>query len=171
MAKAKIIGLGRSGIAAARVLKREGWDVILSDRANNESLQAMGQPLEKEGIQIDLGHPLTLDRSDLPKLIVVSPGVPWDLPTLVQAREIGIDVIGELELAWRYLKNTPWVGITGTNGKTTTTALINAIFKSAGLNAPFCGNIGYAACELVLQNQTFDWIIAEISSYQIESSS
>jgi len=170
MAKANIIGLGRSGIAAARVLKREGWDVILSDRANNESLQAMGQPLEKEGIQIDLGHPLTLDRSDLPKLIVVSPGVPWDLPALVQAREKGVDVIGELELAWRYLKSTPWVGITGTNGKTTTTALINAIFKSAGLNAPFCGNIGYAACELVLQNQSFDWIIAEVSSYQIESS-
>ena len=94
MAKANIIGLGRSGIAAARVLKREGWDVVLSDRNHNESLQAMGQPLEKEGIQIDLGHPLTLDRSDLPKLIVVSPGVPWDLPTLVQAREIGIDVIG-----------------------------------------------------------------------------
>ncbi|MFM7439045.1 MAG: UDP-N-acetylmuramoyl-L-alanine--D-glutamate ligase, partial [Snowella sp.] len=64
----------------------------------------------------------------------------------------------------------PWVGITGTNGKTTTTALINAIFKSAGLNAPACGNIGYAACELVLQNQSFDWIVAEISSYQIESS-
>ena len=170
MAKANIIGLGRSGIAAARVLKREGWDVILSDRANNESLQAMGKPLEKEDIQLDLGHQLTLDRSDLPQLIVVSPGVPWDLPALVQAREKGIDVIGELELAWRYLKNTAWVGITGTNGKTTTTALINAIFKSAGLNAPFCGNIGYAACELVLQNQTFDWIIAEISSYQIESS-
>jgi UDP-N-acetylmuramoylalanine--D-glutamate ligase len=170
MAKANIIGLGRSGIAAARVLKRDGWDVILSDRANNESLQVMGKPLEKEDIQLDLGHQLTLDRSDLPKLIVVSPGVPWDLPALVQAREKGVDVIGELELAWRYLKSTPWVGITGTNGKTTTTALINAIFKSAGLNAPACGNIGYAACELVLQNQTFDWIIAEVSSYQIESS-
>jgi UDP-N-acetylmuramoylalanine--D-glutamate ligase len=170
MAKANIIGLGRSGIAAARVLKREGWDVVLSDRANNKSLQAMGKPLEKEDIQLDLGHQLTLDLDDLPQLIVVSPGVPWDLPALVQAREKGIDVIGELELAWRYLKSTPWVGITGTNGKTTTTALINAIFKSAGLNAPACGNIGYAACELVLQNQSFDWIIAEVSSYQIESS-
>ena len=103
MAKANIIGLGRSGIAAARVLKREGWDVVLSDRANNESLQAMGKPLEKEDIQLDLGHQLTLDRSDLPQLIVVSPGVPWDLPALVQAREKGVDVIGELELAWRYL--------------------------------------------------------------------
>ena len=170
MAKANIIGLGRSGIAAARVLKREGWEVILSDRANSESLQKMGKPLKKEEIQLKLGQPLTLDLDDLPELIVVSPGVPWDLPVLVQAREKGVDVIGELELAWRYLKKTPWIGITGTNGKTTTTALINAIFQTAGLNAPACGNIGYAACELVLQNQNFDWIIAEVSSYQIESS-
>ncbi|MFM7575710.1 MAG: Mur ligase family protein, partial [Microcystaceae cyanobacterium] len=123
-----------------------------------------------EGIHLKLGHTLNLEAETLPQLIVVSPGVPWDLPVLQQAREKGIDVIGELELAWRYLKNTPWVGITGTNGKTTTTALINAIFQSANLNAPACGNIGYAACELVLQNQSFDWIIAEISSYQIESS-
>ena len=170
MAIAYIIGLGRSGIAAARVLKREGWDVILSDRAQTDQLQALGQPLMAEGIHLKLGHTLNLEAETLPQLIVVSPGVPWDLPVLQQAREKGIDVIGELELAWRYLKNTPWVGITGTNGKTTTTALINAIFQSANLNAPACGNIGYAACELVLQNQSFDWIIAEISSYQIESS-
>lgn len=170
MAKACIIGLGRSGMAAARVLKRDGWDVSLSDRANNENLQTLGQPLAAEGITLNLGHAFTLETDDLPKLIVVSPGVPWDLPILVQARAQGVEVIGELELAWRYLQGTPWIGITGTNGKTTTTALINAIFQAAGFNAPACGNIGYAACELVLQNQGFDWIIAEISSYQIESS-
>ena len=83
-------------------------------------------------------------------MIVVSPGVPWDIPILVAAREKGIDTIGELELAWRYLDSVPWIGVTGTNGKTTTTALIAAIFKAAGLNAPACGNIGYAACELAL---------------------
>lgn len=171
MATAEIIGLGRSGIAAARCLKREGWIVKLNDRSNSPTLQATQQELQQEGIIVQLGHSL-IDPDNLPSLIVVSPGVPWDLPILVEAREKGIDTIGELELAWRYLKSFPWVGITGTNGKTTTTSLIAAIFKAADLNAPACGNIGYAACELALVDQlNYDWIIAEVSSYQIESSS
>ncbi|GFE68731.1 UDP-N-acetylmuramoyl-L-alanine--D-glutamate ligase [Chroococcus sp. FPU101] len=172
MATAEIIGLGRSGIAAARCLKREGWIVKLNDRSNTPALEATQQDLQQEGIIVQLGHSLTLDPENLPSLIVVSPGVPWDLPILVEAREKGINMIGELELAWRYLKSFPWVGITGTNGKTTTTSLIAAIFKTASLNAPACGNIGYAACELALVDQlNYDWIIAEVSSYQIESSS
>ncbi|BFM41057.1 UDP-N-acetylmuramoyl-L-alanine--D-glutamate ligase [Synechocystis sp. LKSZ1] len=169
MAKAYIIGLGRSGIAAARVLRRDGWDVILSDRSVSPSLQAMGAPLIAEGITLKLGHQLEPDSEHWPDRIVVSPGVPWDLPALVQAREKGVEVLGEIELAWQYLGQTPWVGVTGTNGKTTTTSLIQVIFQAAGLQAPACGNIGYAACELVLQGQKFDWIIAEISSYQIEA--
>jgi UDP-N-acetylmuramoylalanine--D-glutamate ligase len=171
MPKAYVIGLGRSGIAAAKLLKREGWDVILSDRADSESLQTLKQTLANEGISINLGDRFVLDPANLPSLVVVSPGVPWDLPVLVEARNLGIDTIGELELAWRYLQSSPWVGVTGTNGKTTTTSLIAAIFKTAGLNAPACGNIGYAACELALQPENYDWIVAETSSYQIESSS
>lgn len=172
MPKATIIGLGRSGIAAARVLKQENWEVTLSDRSNTPNLQQTQQQLQHEGITVKLGDSLTLNPDDLPNLIVVSPGVPWDIPVLVEAREKGIDTIGELELAWRYLQPSSWVGITGTNGKTTTTALVAAIFQAAGLHAPACGNIGYAACELALkQHQNpYDWIIAEISSYQIESS-
>ncbi len=170
MPQACVIGLGRSGIAAARVLKREGWGVIVSDKAQGESLVQMGQPLIEEGITLKLGHTLNPDEEGWPQRIVVSPGVPWNLPLLQLARQHGVEVMGEMELAWQYLKNIPWIGITGTNGKTTTTSLVHAIFQKAGLNAPACGNIGYAACELVLQNQTYDWIIAEISSYQIESS-
>lgn len=102
--------------------------------------------------------------------MVVSPGVPWDLPALEMARTLGLDVIGEMELAWRFLQGQPWVGITGTNGKTTTTALTAAIFQAAGLNAPACGNIGNAACDLALQPTPPDWIVAELSSYQIEAS-
>ena len=169
MAIAYIIGLGRSGIAAARVLKTDGWEVVLSDRANSLSLRQTRQTLEKEGIAVKLGHELTLMTTNSPDLIVVSPGVPWDIPCLVEARAHGIDVIGELELAWRYLHKFLWVGITGTNGKTTTTALTASIFQISGLNAPSCGNIGHAACELVLSSDNFDWIIAEISSYQGES--
>ena len=191
MPKAEVIGLGRSGIAAARLLNRNSWQVTLNDsasadsiasRPNAETLQKSKQELENEGVTIQLNHNFNLDPSNLPNLIVISPGVPWDLPVLIEARNLGIEIIGEIELAWRYLKTVPWLGITGTNGKTTTTALIAAIFQAAGLNAPACGNIGYAACELALQgnerapenqisnNKKLDWVIAELSSYQLESS-
>ena len=175
MAKAHVIGQGRSGVAAARLLKREGWEVTVSDRNTSESLRQQQQELQREGITVKLGYSLELDTPDLPQMIVVSPGVPWDAPTLAQARKLGIETIGEMELAWRHLQFCPWVGITGTNGKTTTTALIAAIFQTAGLHAPACGNIGYAACDLALEvlagnTQHPDWVIAELSSYQIESS-
>jgi len=175
MPKAHVIGLGKSGIAAARLLKREGWQMTLSDRNTSETLRQQQQQLEREGIPVELGDSLALEGSDLPELIVVSPGVPWDVLALIRARELGIETIGEMELAWRHLQSCPWVGITGTNGKTTTTALIAAIFQTAGLHAPACGNIGYAACDLVLKvrgetPEALDWVIAELSSYQLESS-
>ena len=186
MPNAEIIGLGRSGIAAARLLNCNGWQVTLSDsmreaqlatRSDGAKLQASQQELVAEGVAVKFESTLSWESSDIPDLIVVSPGVPWDLPALVEARDRGIDTIGEIELAWRYLKSIPWVGITGTNGKTTTTALIAAIFQTAGLKAPACGNIGHAACELALERERrltdsndLDWIVAELSSYQIESS-
>ena len=186
MPKGEIIGLGRSGIAAARLLNQDGWQVSLIDsatteeiaaRANGDRLQKSQQQLIDEGINVKLDSSITLTGENIPDSVVVSPGVPWDIAPLVTARKQNIETIGEIELAWRYLKNIPWVGITGTNGKTTTTALTAAIFDAAGLNAPACGNIGNAACELAIQNldragkKSFDWIVAELSSYQIESSS
>ena len=184
MPKGEIIGLGRSGIAAARLLNKDGWQVTLVDsatesqialRSNATQLQASQQQLIQEGVTVKLNSSITLEGNDAPELIVVSPGVPWDIKPLAAAREKGIETIGEIELAWRYLNHIPWIGITGTNGKTTTTALIAAIFQAAKLNAPACGNIGNAACELAIQSldrnsADFDWIIAELSSYQIESS-
>jgi UDP-N-acetylmuramoylalanine--D-glutamate ligase len=167
--KAAIIGIGRSGIAAARLLNQSGWQVQISDRANSDALLKTRGELSHIGIEVVLGCDLSLNPDSLPDLIVVSPGVPWDLPVLMAARQRGIDTLGEMELAWRFLSNCPWVGITGTNGKTTTTALTAAIFQASGLDAPACGNIGYAACELAQKPQP-DWIIAEISSYQLESS-
>lgn len=179
MPTAEIVGLGRSGIAAARLLNNNGWQVTLVDsatesqiasRANSKQLQEARQ-LEREGVTVRLNSGILTGAVDT---IVVSPGVPWDLKALETARKQGIETIGEIELAWRYLQRIPWVGITGTNGKTTTTALIAAIFQAAGLNAPACGNIGHAACELAIAHSSnvadFDWIIAELSSYQIESS-
>jgi UDP-N-acetylmuramoylalanine--D-glutamate ligase len=202
MSNACVIGLGKSGVAAARLLKQEGWQVILSDRSDSTSLRQQQQHLAAEGITVHLAHTPNLEGTDVPQLIVVSPGVPWDAPILNRARELGIETIGEMELAWRYLSAVPWVGITGTNGKTTTTALVAAIFQTAGLNAPACGNIGHAVCDVALKfrsqesgvrsqeleegqgklspplltthyslltTHSLDWIIAEISSYQIES--
>ncbi|AFY34254.1 UDP-N-acetylmuramoyl-L-alanine--D-glutamate ligase [Calothrix sp. PCC 7507] len=194
MPRASVIGLGKSGIAAARLLKQEGWEVELCDRNTSPTLLQQQQELAAEQITVKLGYSLEFNNSDLPQLIVVSPGVPWDIPALIKARELGIETMGEMELAWQHLQSLPWVGITGTNGKTTTTALIAAIFQAAGLNAPACGNIGYAACEVALSWRQgagsreqgvisdnspvpspqspvpIDWVIAEISSYQIESS-
>lgn len=169
MPRASIIGLGKSGIAAARLLKQEGWEVEISDRSTSPTLLDQQHELAKEQVIVKLGHSPDLKDSDIPDLIVVSPGVPWDIPLLVTARELGIETIGEMELAWRRLQHISWVGITGTNGKTTTTALTAAIFQTAGFNAPACGNIGLAACEVAL-GETPDWVIGEISSYQIESS-
>jgi UDP-N-acetylmuramoylalanine--D-glutamate ligase len=198
MPLAHVIGLGKSGIAAARLLKREGWEVEIGDRNTSENFLKQQQELAAEQITVKLGYSLELNDSKSLQLIVVSPGVPWDIPVLVKAREKGIETIGEMELAWRHLHSVSWVAITGTNGKTTTTSLIAAIFQQAGLNAPACGNIGYAACEVALSlkvegeenksdfsvtsptppllhsptsSNQIDWVIAEVSSYQIESSS
>ncbi|MEH1869744.1 MAG: UDP-N-acetylmuramoyl-L-alanine--D-glutamate ligase [Nostoc sp.] len=191
MSKAHVIGLGKSGVAAARLLKREGWEVELSDGNTSKTLLQQQQELAAEQITVKLGQSLELNGDNLPQLIVVSPGVPWDIPVLIKARQLGIETIGEMELAWRNLQSLPWVGITGTNGKTTTTALIAAIFQAAEFDAPACGNIGYAACEVALswsgrgageafdnsctdainRVSSLDWVIAEVSSYQIESSS
>lgn len=167
MKNAHVIGLGRSGMAAARLLHRQGWRVVLSDRSHTPTLQQQQETLQSIGIEVRLGCEARPDASI--NLLVVSPGVPWDAPALAQAREANIEVIGEMELAWRDLQDRPWVGITGTNGKTTTTALTAAIFQAAGYRAPACGNIGYAACELALEDDIPDWVVAELSSYQIEA--
>ena len=170
MPEALIIGFGKSGVAAARLLKQEGWEVELCDSSTSPTLLEQQQQLASEHITVKLGNTPEFTNSDISKLIIVSPGVPWDIPILAKARELGIETIGEMELAWRHLQDIPWVAITGTNGKTTTTALTAAIFQTAGLNAPACGNIGYAACEVALSTIKPDWIIGELSSYQIESS-
>ena len=166
---AHVIGLGKSGVAAALLLAEEGWQVVLSDRTAEPLLSEFVPKLQAKDVTLQLGHRFKAD--DIADLIVVSPGVPWDLPALIEAREQGKEVIGEAELAWRSLRDRPWVGITGTNGKTTTTALTSAIFQTAGLRAPACGNIGYAACDLALETDIPDWVIAELSSYQIEAAS
>jgi UDP-N-acetylmuramoylalanine--D-glutamate ligase len=167
MQASTIIGLGRSGIAGAKILQKQGYTVTISDRGQGEHLLNLQKQIADLNITVNLGDNFQ-PTPDL-KLVVVSPGVPWDLPALVQARAMGIETIGEVELAWRELSDIPWVAITGTNGKTTVTSLTAAIFQTAGLDAPACGNIGLAACEIALLPQHPAWLVAEMSSYQIES--
>ncbi|NJK35074.1 MAG: UDP-N-acetylmuramoyl-L-alanine--D-glutamate ligase [Oscillatoriales cyanobacterium SM2_2_1] len=164
MPRAAVLGLGISGLAAARLLQQRGWQVGLYDAGDGAALHQRAAALRKEGFGITLG---ALYPPERPDLAVVSPGIPWDHPVLQTLRDRGVEVIGEVELAYRHLP-CPWVGITGTNGKTTTTALTAAIFQSAGLQAPSCGNIGTPTCALALQHPAPDWAIAELSSYQIE---
>ena len=177
MPQAYVLGLGQSGISAAKLLKADGWQVTISDSNTSPSLEQRQQELAAVGIAVELGgfpdFAKLIEAGQAVDLVAVSPGVPWDRQEVEQARSLGLDTVGEIELAWRYLKHIPWVGITGTNGKTTVTSLTAAIFQASGLKAIACGNIGFPACEIalqVLQQQIHpDWIIAELSSYQIES--
>ncbi|MEL7084236.1 MAG: UDP-N-acetylmuramoyl-L-alanine--D-glutamate ligase [Cyanobacteria bacterium P01_A01_bin.3] len=169
----QVLGMGKSGLAAAELLLYQGHSVWICDERDNVPLQKHKSTLETNGATVQLGQPFAaiagMDQ------IVVSPGVNWLLPALETARASGIETIGEAELAWRSLDTIPWVGITGTNGKTTTTALVAAILDTAGLDAPACGNIGLPLCQVALDalrgDRTPDWIVAELSSYQLESAS
>jgi UDP-N-acetylmuramoylalanine--D-glutamate ligase len=165
--KVLVVGLGKSGLAAALFLRRRGAQVTVSDVRSAESLAREIPALLEEGIMVEAGGHglLTFRRQDL---IVVSPGVPLDTPELVQVRNFGLPVIGELELAARFLKGKI-VAITGSNGKTTTTALLGAILEEAGLPALVGGNIGVPVVELIEQSTDKTWSVLEVSSFQLES--
>ncbi len=172
--EAYVLGLGKSGFAAARLLHYQNYAVQVFDNNCNDILEERQQELEAHNIAVYLQKFPDFSNHKLPELLVVSPGISWYHPTLETARQLGIKVIGEVELAWQYLRSLPWVGITGTNGKSTTTALIATIFQTAGLRAIACGNIGLPICTVALDylkgELEIDWIIAELSSYQIEAS-
>lgn len=167
----QVLGLGSAGQAAAQLLRAQGYAVVLQDERISPALTERQAHLEAAGIQVQLNSPFHL----IPEChqIIVSPGISWQHPLLDQARHQSIEVMGEAELAWRALSDIPWVAVTGTNGKTTTTALVAAMFQTAGYRAPACGNIGLPFCQVALealQSPTRpDWIIAEVSSYQLEA--
>ena len=107
-----VVGLGRSGLGAARLLKQQNRDVVVFERGDNEALQHTSKTLAEEGIQVVLGQPLTLEsfnawRDNL-GAVVIGPGIPWDHPTLVELRSEGIQVRGEIDLAWDALQQIPW---------------------------------------------------------------
>ena len=171
-----VVGLGRSGLGAARLLNARGADVWLLESNSSEELQQRADGLSATGIQVELGQPLELASFEAlprwPSTVVISPGIAFDHPVLNQLRDRGCRVVGEVELAWEAMETIPWVGITGTNGKTTVTSLVAHLLQQGGLDAPACGNIGASAAELALaclEGEQPEWVVAELSSYQIEA--
>ena len=178
MAQTVVVGLGRSGQGAARLLQATGHPVSVIDSGQGEQLEKKAEGLRQQGVEVQLQAPLAIDsfRPWLDQLqrVVISPGVPWDHPTLDDLRQRGVAVDGEMAVAWDALKHIPWVGITGTNGKTTVTHLLSHVLCQAGLAAPMGGNMGVSAAEMALnlhQEHTTapDWLVMELSSYQIEA--
>jgi UDP-N-acetylmuramoylalanine--D-glutamate ligase len=165
--KVLVVGLGKSGLAAALFLRHKGAQVTVSDARSAEALAKDIPALLEEGIMVEAGGHglLTFRRQDL---IVVSPGVPLDTPELVQARNFGLPIIGELELAARFLKGKI-LAITGSNGKTTTTALAGEILKEGGLPTLVGGNIGVPVVSLIEESTEETWSVLEVSSFQLES--
>ena len=164
--KALVCGMARSGIAAAKLLNRLGARVTLQDMKKREEISADVLALEGQGIVLYTGaNPDEIACAQ--DLIVLSPGIPCDLPFIAAAEEAGIEVISEVELAYR-LTPCPITAITGTNGKTTTTTLTGEIMKTAYSGTAVVGNIGIPYSEEVERLTEKDWVVAEISSFQME---
>src|SRR5579862_4065809 len=165
--KVIVVGLGKSGLAAALFLRRKGAQVTVSDVRSAAALAKDIPALLDQGIMVEAGGHglLTFRRQDL---IVVSPGVPLDTPELVQVRNFGLPIIGELELAARFLKGKT-LAITGSNGKTTTTTLVGEILQGAGLPTLVAGNIGVPVISLIDDSTDDTWSVLEVSSFQLES--
>ncbi len=162
-----VVGLGKSGIASALFLADQGARVAVSDTKSEEELHHEIPLLLDHGIGVEAGYhgERTFKEQEL---IVISPGVPSDVPQLMQARQAGIPVIGEVELAARYLKGHI-VAITGSNGKTTTTALAGEIIAAGGKRTLVGGNIGTPAISFVGAATDDSWIVLEVSSFQLET--
>jgi len=161
-----VIGLGRSGRAAARKLRALGAHVLASDVSTSDEMAVLAGELRDASIDVVLG-PQDDGLLDGVDLIVVSPGVPSRMPLLVRAAEMGLPLWGEIELAYR-LTDKPIVAITGTNGKTTTTTLIGKIFEAAGWPAHVAGNIGTPLVSIA-DDRRVDTLIVEVSSFQLDT--
>lgn len=164
--RALVCGMAKSGIAAADLLQKLGAVVTLQDMKERDAVPAAALELEKEGVALYTGKNPD-DIACEQDLIVLSPGIPCDLPFIIAAEAAGVEVISEVELAYRET-TCPITAITGTNGKTTTTTLTGEIMKAVRPNTAVVGNIGVPYSEKVQGLTEQDWVVAEISSFQME---
>src|SRR5438874_5651208 len=167
-----VVGLGKSGVAATRLLAREGVRVYASDASDHpyggDTLEALRV---LSGVTVDVG------RHDLAQIrgaaaVIVSPGVPPEAPPLAAARAARVPILSEIDLGFRALSgsDTRCIALTGTNGKTTTTALVAHLLGTAGLHAEAAGNIGRPLVDIALQNDRYQWLAVEVSSFQLHDS-
>ncbi len=167
-----VIGLGKSGVAATRLLAREGVRVYASDASDHpyggDALEALR---ELRGVALDVGrHDLVQIRGAA--AVIVSPGVPPEAPPLAAAREARVPILSEIDLGFQALagSGTRCIAVTGTNGKTTTTALVAHLLRAAGLHAEAAGNIGRPLADIALENDRYQWLAVEVSSFQLHDS-
>jgi UDP-N-acetylmuramoylalanine--D-glutamate ligase len=166
--KILVVGIGKSGVSSSVWLAGKGADVTMAD-AKQESGVALDvlKRIRDAGVRLELGpHSMaTFTNSDL---IVVSPGIPLDMDVLKAAREKGIPIIGEMELASR-LFDTPIIAVTGTNGKTTAVTLLGEMIKRSGSKVFVGGNIGTPAMDYVTGDMDSDYVLLEVSSFQLDT--
>lgn len=165
-----VAGLARSGFAAADALLERHAKVIVLDDADHEANQEKATLLRMLDGDVRIGPGSTATLPDGVDLVVTSPGWRPVAPLIQQARERGIPVWGEVELAWRFQRPdhvVPWLAVTGTNGKTTTTQMLDAMLRAAGLNVACVGNIGRPVMEAVLDDENYDVYCVELSSFQL----
>ena len=162
-----VVGLGKSGVGAVSQLLLEGSLISVYDKKTKDELdKELLKKLEENNITMFLAEePKKMEEFDL---LIVSPGVPLDIPFIARAKELGIGIIGELELGYQFCKGK-FVAITGTNGKTTTTTLIGEIFKNSGRDTYVVGNIGTPVINNAIGSNKDSWFITETSSFQLET--
>jgi len=170
-----VVGLGRSGYWAAKFLNSVGERVIVIEEKVNDQLAISKKDLEDIGIEVFLEFPFKFEEFspwiNNINCVILSPAIDIENQTVLKLKDSGIKVLGEANIGWNYLKHLNWVGVTGTNGKTTVTHLLSHILSQNKLEAPPAGNIGIPFCKYAYDynlNKKLDWIIAELSSYQIE---
>ncbi len=166
-----VVGARVVGLSAARAVRNLGAEVIVVDRNDDQVTTERVAPLAEEGILTRLGDDATLPEGC--ELLVLSPGIPPGAPIVAAAREAGVPVWGDAELAWRLRKPlpdgsyAPWLPITGTNGKTTTVRMLAAMLEAAGKRTVACGNVGLPIVDAVLADEPYEVLAIELSSFQL----
>ena len=161
-----VVGLGKSGVSATLLLRSLALPVYASDTGTGTVFEAWAQTLLGAGAEVHLGGH-DLERIARSVAVVVAPGVPPDVAPLEAARRAGLDIHAEVDIGFVALQGSRCIGITGTNGKTTTTSLIAHVLGSAGLRAETAGNIGRPLCEVARSSNRPDWLALELSSFQL----
>lgn len=165
--KVLVVGLGTTGVATAGFLKTRGADVTVTDTAREQDLNANVHKMRASNIKLELGEHRrkSFETADM---VVISPGVSHTIAPVAAARESGVPILGEIELASRFIQE-PIIAITGTNGKTTTTSLIGEMLKESGLQVFVGGNIGAPLIGYVAEGDKVQAVVVEISSFQLDS--